>query len=310
MHRIRPPKGQILVVIAAVLVVLIGVMALCGDLGVMYFTWSALQKAADASALAGANYLPNNVSKANSTAASYAQLNGAAPSEIVTNQIGNSNTTITVGLQRTVPYYFARVLGLVNAPINVQATAGVQNVGSASGFLPVGLPCNQQPPVGNCGYTQGNRYTLKGGMVTPGNWEPLALGGSGGANLRTNLDYGYNGPDVSIGQNVSTQPGLDVGNTKAGLDDRMSRTQYPSNGPPPATFDSTDSRVALVPMVDFTGTNGTSVAVPVRGFAVMWISSVDGKGTITAYFVTAVAGKPDPGSNGANSGALAVLLLK
>ncbi len=318
---LKRKRGQMMVLVAVALVALLGALALCADLSVFYFNWSELQKCADASALAGANYLPGNTTQATTTAASYVQLNGSKTSEIVTNQVGNGNlgpnTTLTVGLQRTVPYYFARVLGLTSGPVGVQAIAQLANVGGASGILPVGLPCSETIPVGdNCGYTPSSVHKLQlvSGQVAPGDWELLNLEGTGGAGVRTDMNLGYNGPLISVGQyvDVNTKPGNTVGPVVQGLTDRLSRSHY-ADGPPPATIDCRDSRAALVPLVNFGGINGAS-QVPVEGFAVMWISSVvkSGKnaGTINAYFTTCVAGDPAPGSNGANTGALAVTLIK
>src|ERR1700737_5357441 len=50
-------KGQIGVVMTFAIATLLGAMALGADVAVMYFNWVQLQKAADAAALAGANYL-------------------------------------------------------------------------------------------------------------------------------------------------------------------------------------------------------------------------------------------------------------
>src|ERR1700682_3808956 len=49
-------KGQMAVVMTLVIVTLLGAMSLTTDIGVMYYNWMQLQKAADASALAGATY--------------------------------------------------------------------------------------------------------------------------------------------------------------------------------------------------------------------------------------------------------------
>jgi endonuclease/exonuclease/phosphatase (EEP) superfamily protein YafD len=49
-------KGQIAVVMTLVITTLVGVIALGGDVAVIYYNWMQLQKSADASALAGATY--------------------------------------------------------------------------------------------------------------------------------------------------------------------------------------------------------------------------------------------------------------
>ncbi|MGH7947881.1 MAG: hypothetical protein ACREQF_01465, partial [Candidatus Binataceae bacterium] len=61
-------------------------------------------------------------------------------------------------------------------------------------------------------------------------------------------------------------------------------------------------------MVDFGGINGHS-EVPVRGFAVLWLSSVASSGkAITAYFIQQTVPGSEPGSGGTNFGAFRVVL--
>lgn len=50
-------RGQIAVLYAGILVVLVGALALGVDVAVMYMNWQQVQKGADAAAIAGANYL-------------------------------------------------------------------------------------------------------------------------------------------------------------------------------------------------------------------------------------------------------------
>ena len=129
---LRFAKAQIAVVLTLAIVTLVGVMGLGTDIAVLYYNWVQLQKAADAAALAGAGYLPNNPDKASSTAISYAESNGIASSEIGAlnctgsgcNPTFNSPTNptqITIQVHRTVPYYFCRVLGLQTATIQAVA---------------------------------------------------------------------------------------------------------------------------------------------------------------------------------------------
>jgi uncharacterized membrane protein len=121
----RYQRGQMIIVVAITATALVGAIALFTDVAVMYFNWMELQKAADAAAAAGANYLPEQPDIAASEANSYASSNGIQPSEIVSTVINNNNTQITIKLQRTVPYYFASVLGLISGPVAAGATASV-----------------------------------------------------------------------------------------------------------------------------------------------------------------------------------------
>src|SRR5207253_2812412 len=107
----RWPRGQIAVVFTFSIVALLGIMALGTDLSVSYQQWAILQKAADAAALAGANYLPEQPALAQSTATNYAVLNGLKTTEVATTVSGD-NLQIAVNTSRSVPYYFGAVLGL------------------------------------------------------------------------------------------------------------------------------------------------------------------------------------------------------
>src|SRR5579863_9502344 len=118
-------KGQIAVVLTLVAVTLAGAMALGTDVAVLYFNWVELQKAADAAALAGASYLPNDTATAKSTAITFAKNNGITAAEISTPTISNSNTQITVNIQRNVPYYFATLHGLTTGQVKVASTASL-----------------------------------------------------------------------------------------------------------------------------------------------------------------------------------------
>ena len=85
--------AQISVLFALAATALVGVMALGADVGVLYYNWGQLQKAADAAALAGAGYLPNDTTTATSTATTYATKNGVLAAEIVSATPINSNNS-------------------------------------------------------------------------------------------------------------------------------------------------------------------------------------------------------------------------
>src|SRR5580704_3382460 len=106
----RSSRGQMVVIVALIIPVLLGAISLGTDVAVFYFNWMQLQKAADAAALAGANYLPDNPSTAQSAAIAYAESNGIKAAEIIATSVASNDLSISVTLQRTVPYYFARAL--------------------------------------------------------------------------------------------------------------------------------------------------------------------------------------------------------
>jgi len=286
--------------------VLLGAVALGTDVAIFYFNWVQLQKAADSAALAGANWLPDNASQATTTANQFAQSNAVKASEIVSTTVAADRLSISITLQRTVPYYLARVLGLTNGIVTTSATAAPQFPPST---LNAGTP-GQVPPggdnnggnggscasVGSCGlvpigldsktvYTDGTQITLQQGQLGPGNWDLLALGGVGGSNLRTNIANGYNSM-VSVGDWVTTEPGKKVGPVDQGFQDRLNTA---SSADPNGTFSShtlNDPRVMILPVVDWQDPNGRS-SVQVKAFASVWLDSYS-SGQVTVHFISQV----------------------
>jgi hypothetical protein len=268
-----------MVILALLLPVLIGSMALGIDVAMLYFNWTSIQVAGDASALAGASYLPAFPTVAQTTATSYGLLNGVKVGEISSVTVAPDNMSLTVQISRNVPYLLARVLGLTSTTVSSSSTAQAVSVGNAEGVTPLGIDYRTN-------YSYGQPISIKAGQVGAGNWSPLALGGTGASNYLSNLENGY--PDaIAIGDMVQTEPGNIVGPTKTGIDARLSAglTQAPSGTFADHALD--DPRVLLVPMVDFSGINGSS-QVPVKGFAELWVIGVTGS-TIDTYFIEQTA---------------------
>ncbi len=297
----RRSNGQIGVAIAVSLAALLGVTALGTDVAVFYYHWSLLQKAADAAVLAGANFLPTNPDYARTTANNYATQNGIEGAEITATNVAGDNMSIEIRLSRTVPYYFARVLGLQDAPVSVRAIAGVLPVGKARGLVPIGVDYRTD-------MTPYRTIVLKLNSVGPGNWQPLALGGPGGDVYRENIQYGYDGV-VSITDYVATETGVMVGPTQQGINDRINAGLSANPGASSTDHPINDPRIIQVPIVDFTAINGKS-EVPVLGFAVLWVQGYSGNGLITTQFIRQVTSSDIPDPNAPAYGALAVRLLE
>src|SRR5260370_6011360 len=64
-------RGQIAVAMMLVMIPLLGMIGLGTDLGLLFFHWGIVQKAADSAVLAGAGYLPNHTSTAQTQTTSY-----------------------------------------------------------------------------------------------------------------------------------------------------------------------------------------------------------------------------------------------
>ncbi len=322
--------GQIAIVYAAALIVLIGALGLCGDVAVMYYNWLSMQKAADAAALAAANDLPEDPDAAKTVAKQYAQLNGLSAAEVgdpvVVVPNDGSTSTITVNASRNVPYFFARVLGFRQQLVQVSATAASPGSPSCIGCTLPGTPANPGTfgsSVGQWGLIPvGLQYTTnwqwdqsislthggngKNGTYGPGNWGSLALGGQGGNNERSNLADGYSGP-LNIGDWVNSEPGQKVGPIDQGISDRMAAA---ASMDPGGTFSNhlpNDPRAVIFPLVDWNSPNGRS-AVQVKGFAMAWIDSVNG-GTINAHFITQVSPNSVMNTTAANHGVKSMPIL-
>jgi Putative Flp pilus-assembly TadE/G-like len=304
-------NGQIAVIMTLVMATLLGAVALGTDVAVLYYNWVELQKAADAAVLAGANYLTGDSSTDTNQVIQvtdqFAQNNGIQPGEIVSTTVSPDYESVSIVLARTVPYFFARVLGLATGNVAARATAAIKWTAMPRGVVPIGLPCTaaNAKAAGDCNgnYKEygkgGGLYQLNppqpSGSIGPGNWEPLAIGANGGNNYRQLIAGGYQS-DLGVGDTLGTftEPGKLVGPTRLGFQDRMQAAGATSFAPtPPDNVTSADWQVILVPMVDFTGVQGKSY-VPITGFAEMWVTGVSQSGTVSAYFLGPMTNNGSP----------------
>lgn len=298
-------SGQIAVMVTLALPILLGMMSLCTDVAAAYSNWAVLRKAADSAALAGAGYLMDvpfasanaacgYPTDAQNAACTYAIANNVQASEIQSITVANDSKSITLVLQRSVPAFFARVVGFNSFPISVTATAGLQPVGSAGNTIPVGLQYDTP-------YVSGQQITIhyaaSGG---PGNWSALALGGNGANIFQNNMTNNYPGT-LTAGMNVASEPGATVGAISKSISTRLQNgAQLDLSG----TYNAhsfNDPRAVLVPLVDWTGCNGKCASVPLKGFAELWLIGSQNY-DITVTFIgqalsgTATTGAPDAGA--------------
>jgi hypothetical protein len=294
-------RAQITVVLLLVLPVLIGAMALTTDIAALYFNWQSLQSAADVAAVAGASYLPSNTAQAVAIAKTYAVNNGILGSEIASITVSSDDRALNIRLQRIVNYSFARVLGLASGTVSAQATAQIQTIGKTTGVTPIGIDYRTL-------YSAGQVVTLMEGQLGPGNWGPLALGGIGASILAQNIEYGYQG-SVSVGDSLTTETGVTTGPIRSAFNYLISEAQSEDAGGTFANHSPTDPRILIVPMVDFSSINGNS-QVPVKGFAALWLVSVDSKNDIATYFIDQVASGSTPDVNAQNYGAYKAALVQ
>ncbi len=344
-NRLRPTKGfgQALTLMVIALPAFVGAMGLAVDVGNFYFNYYRAQTAVDAAALAGATCLSLPASctaGASSTATSYAKNNDsfitldpdpvAAP---VTNSFcpGGPACQITVSATQTVPYYFARLVGVTSGVFNVTATA---TGGPMTSFTAPSSGTNNLMPIGldytsvftNNSSVTPIAYKFSAG---PGNWGFLDLGGScgrGDSGVSCNIQNGYSGT-LNVWDGTSSpasQPSMFV-TTSPGVGTKfkaMNTYRYTPCSGQTATSHPADSPCAIcLPLVDWSYdvskacTKGTCT-VPVKGFAEMWVDSVTDRGassSITATWISSLCpgGSFSPGSPpGIKDGAIAIEMLQ
>jgi Putative Flp pilus-assembly TadE/G-like len=308
-------KGQAMFVVILALPVIVGVLTIVMDVGNLYYNQVSMQVAVDSGVLSGALYLPSYPSQAVSVAENYAERNGIKASEITSCYVSSDQKTVLMNTSRQIPCFFCAVLGegtanAQTAPnetgstggtgIKVGASALVVPIRAATGMVPIGVDYRTS-------MNFGQQIQLKQGQVGPGNWGPLALGGTGGDNYRTNIQTGY--PEkISAGDWLQTETGNVQGPTSQGFQYRISMGQNQFSTGTFQNHELNDPRVMLIPMVDFSNINGSS-QVPLKGFAMMWIVGIDNGGTITCYFIQqSVPGAlPDP-TGSASTGATTPIL--
>jgi Putative Flp pilus-assembly TadE/G-like len=113
-------SGQAIVLMALSLFVLIGMAALVLDVGSWYHTKRQLQATADASALAGAQALPERPGTGLTLAMEYADKNGG---RVLGSDVAINYDTITVTAKKTDAGVFSGVFGIAQADIDATATA-------------------------------------------------------------------------------------------------------------------------------------------------------------------------------------------
>jgi len=318
--RSRFSKGQMMALFTIVLPVLLGVMALGVDFALIYLNWSMVQKAADAAALAGASQLtgvtgsaatvkPNVVNYVDG----YACLNGikngtstlctaaASPAGYADNIVFTNVTDfqVSVGIHRSVPYYFGKMIGLNEAGVAATATAAIEAPGTVpQGLFPIGLPCNgpcsdlkallkSLSGLSNSG--GGSNITLGAKFIvskiwnqpSPGNFGWLDVGQGNGAPALGSVLQNGSTQTYSVGSLVSTTPGVGKGNgnpAKAGLDARLKACATgiadpcANGGTIPSTLSCNDPCLITVPAVDYSLCSGASCNnMKIYGFAQMYM---------------------------------------
>src|SRR3989449_1343126 len=176
MNTSKKQKGFVLVVLALLLVVLIGFLALAVDIGVLYSARTSAQEVADAAALAGAFTFINDTQSPQPQTASSDALQVALHNSILGQPVaaGNVNVNVDVGnrrvtvdVQSTQNTYFARALGVQTANVGVEAVAEAAPISTGTACTkPWFIPNTAFSTSDACPACGANEVLISGGEVT------------------------------------------------------------------------------------------------------------------------------------------------
>jgi|SRR5579872_3112980 len=135
-------RGQAAIALTLAIPMVVGATCIAADMRALYRTSARLQLATDAAVLCGAAYLPANPALAEIAARNKARMNGIREGEIVYSRPASDRRSITMVVERKVPYRFARLLGLSQSLVTVKAMAATRPSRSAAGLVPIGTDAN------------------------------------------------------------------------------------------------------------------------------------------------------------------------
>ena len=139
MRRMRFLRGQAAIALSLAIPMIVGAACIGADMRALHCSSVRLQQAANAAVLSGAAYLPTNPALADSAARHKARLEGIDQNEIIYERPASDCRSITIVVERKVPYRFARLLGLSPSLVIVKAVARISSFQSACGVLPIGI---------------------------------------------------------------------------------------------------------------------------------------------------------------------------
>src|SRR5438477_43604 len=187
--RRKGERGQVIVIAALLLPLLMGMTAVAVDVGSYSSDRRNLQNAADAIALAAAKDLPDS-NQAMGTANQYAIKNHISPSNMtVTISGGNTAPQVRVVISVSHNFSFIRALGVNSKAVSGTATAAKVSFGGSNGIVPWAVT-QSTVDVSPDGNLITMKYDATGGNL--GNFGAIRIDGSGAATYRSDVSYGSN----------------------------------------------------------------------------------------------------------------------
>jgi hypothetical protein len=246
----RGERGQMLIIFALGLAVLLVFTAMAIDVGILYRDRRHLQNTADAAALAGAAELPNDPSAAKAEAENWALKHGLSLDQIKTIEVRSdlaANDTVHVEVEQEFGWMFARVFGMTTSDVGAKAAARVGSLAGSSEFVPWALLTDDTDCLdGNGNPVFGASCVVKvgAGDATTGWYGALDTDGTGGGSneyrdgiIDGDVDWVYCiAGDPSPGcaganTTIDALSGDKVGPTDKGIVERLARgAQCDGNG--------------------------------------------------------------------------------
>ena len=166
MNTLRREEGQVTVLTAVFVVVLLGMAGFVIDVGSWFRQQRAVQATVDSAALAGAQSLPGDPVNASALATSFAGKNGGVAGLSVTIKTKwKPNDMISVKQTQTAEGFFSKLFGVNTASLSANASAIAETPSSARWVAPIvvnikhpdlsgpGCPCFKTPTTLDLGKT-------------------------------------------------------------------------------------------------------------------------------------------------------------
>lgn len=136
LERAREERGFVLAFCSLFMTVLLGIGGFSVDIGNWYLHAMRLQRAADAAALAGSVYLPNDFASAKAAAEANLKRNGSDGFDLLITQSSVHPTQLDVRVTEKINNYFTSLLGYKSITISRSASAEFRP------YVPMGSPSN------------------------------------------------------------------------------------------------------------------------------------------------------------------------
>jgi Putative Flp pilus-assembly TadE/G-like len=273
MSRENSQRGQAMVITLLFLTVLLGMAAAVIDVGGWYRAHRQTQATADATALAGAQELPDAPSTAHALALDYADRNGGGvkSEDVQIESTLNPNDTVSVTARRTVPGLFTKLMGINSVTARSTAKARAGGMAEAKWAAPIGVDYRHEAlhctPSLVCDPEFNRETEIDFEKVGPGAFRLINIDGS----------HGGTGPP-------------EIGNwIRTGLDAFMPKDEwyYSDPGMKPNSSHVTgalDERIGvgkeiLIPIYNDTRAQGAGFEYYVVGWVGWYVSSYDIRGS-------------------------------